>query len=70
MEGLYIPKPGVLLDLAKQLDNFKTALPGPKAGNPKSGDRHGAKDKTPKKIRPGDTGDTLKKHHKSHKEKS
>ena len=70
MGGLYVPEPGVLLDLAEQLDNIRTALPRPKAGNPKSGDRHGAKDETSKKIRLGDTGGTLKKHHKSHKEKS
>ena len=70
MGGLYIPKPGVLLALAKQLDNLRMALPGPKASNPKSGDEHGTKDETPKKIKPGDTGDTLKKHQKSHEEKS
>ena len=70
MGGLYVPKPGVLLDLTEQLDNLRTALPGPKAGNSESGDRHGAKDKTPKKIRLGDTRDGLKKHHKSRKEKS
>ena len=66
MGGLYVPEPGVLLDLAEQLDSIRTALPRPKAGNPESGDRHGAKDETPKKIRVGDTRDTLKKHHKSH----
>ena len=70
MGGLYIPKPGVLLDLAEQLYSLRTASPRPKASNPKSGGIHGAKDKTPKKIRPGDTGDTPKKHHKSHEEKS
>ena len=70
MEGLYIPKPGVLLDLAKQLDNLRMVSSTPKVGNPKSGEKHGAKDKTPKKIRPGDTGETLRKHHKSCKEKS
>ena len=70
MGGLYVPKPGVLLDLAEQLDNIRTALPRPKAGNPESGDRHSAKDETPKKIRLGDTGDTLKKHHKSCEERS
>ena len=70
MGGLYVPKPGVLLDLAKQLDNLRTASATPKASNPKSGDRHGAKDETPKKIRPGDTGDNPKKHHKSSEEKS
>ena len=60
----------MLLDLAEQLDSLRTVSPGPKASNTESGDRHGAKDKTPKKIRPGDAGDTPKKHHKSHKEKS
>ena len=70
MGGLYVPKPVVLLDLAKQLDNLRTASPGPKVSDPKSGDKHGAKDKTPKKIKPGDTGDIPKKHHKSHKNKS
>ena len=70
MEGLYVPEPGVLLDLAEQLDNFRTVSPTSKASNPESGDRHGAKDKTPKKIRPGDTRETSKKHHKSCEEKS
>ena len=69
MEGLYIPKPGVLLALANQLDNLRMAPPGPKASNPKSGDGHGTKDETSMKIKLGD-GDTPKKHHKSHEEKS
>ena len=51
--------------LANQLENL-----GPKASNPESGDGHGTKDKTPKKIKLADTRDTPKKHHKSHKEKS
>ena len=70
MGGLYVPKPGVLLDLAKQLDSLRTASPRPKVSDPKAGDKHGAKEETPKKIKSGDTGDTPKKHHKSHKEKS
>ena len=69
MEDLYVPAPGVLLALANQLDNLRTALPRPKASNPGSGDRHGTKDETPKKIKLGDE-DTPKKHHKSCKEKS
>ena len=60
----------MLLDLAEQLDNIRTALPRPKAGNLESGDRHGAKDETPKKNRLGDTRDALKKHDKSREEKS
>ena len=70
MEGLYVPKPEVLLDLAEQLDNLRMVSPTPKASNPESGDKHGAKDETPKRIRPGDTGETLRKHHKSREEKS
>ena len=70
MGGLYIPKSGVLLALADQLDNLRTVPPRPKASNPESGDGHGTKDETPKKIKLGDTGDTPKKHHKSHEEKS
>ena len=70
MGGLYVPKPGVLLALANQLDNLRTAPPRPKASNPKSGDRYGTKDETPKKIKLGDTRNTLKKHHKSQEEKS
>ena len=69
MGGLYIPKPGVLLDLAKQLDSLRTASPRPKVNDPESGDKHGVKDETPKKIKPIDTEDTPKKHHKSHNEK-
>ena len=70
MEGLYVLKPGVLLDLAEQLDNLRMMSPTPTASNPKSGEKHGAKDETPRKIRPGDTGETLRKHHKSCEEKS
>ena len=65
MGGLYVPEPGVLLDLAKQLDSLRTVSPRPKVNDPKSEDKHGTKDETPKKIKPGDTRDTLKKHHKS-----
>ena len=69
MGGLYVPEPGVLLNLAEQLDSLRTASPGPKANDPKSEDKHGTKDETSKKIKPGDTGNTPKKHHKSHEEK-
>ena len=70
MEGLYVPKPAVLLALADQLENLRAVSPGPKTSNPESGDGHGTKDKTPKKVKPADTGDTTRKHHKSHEEKS
>ena len=36
MGGLYVPKPGVLLALAEQLDNLRMAPPRPKASNPAS----------------------------------
>ena len=70
MGGLYVPEPGVLLDLAEQLDSLRTASPRLKASDSKAGDKHGAKEETPKKIKSGDTRDTPKKHHKSHEEKS
>ena len=59
--------PRVLLALANQLENLRMVPPRPKASNPELGDRHGIKDETPKKIKPADTGDTPRKHHKSHK---
>ena len=70
MEGLYIPKPTVLLALADQLENLRAVPPEPKVSNPESKDGHGTKDKTPKKVKPADTRDTPRKHHKSHEEKS
>ena len=70
MEGLYVPEPAVLLAFADQLENLRTVPPRPKASNPKSGDGHGTKDKTPKEIKPADTGDTPRKHHKSCEEKN
>ena len=70
MEGLHVPEPRVLLALADQLENLRMVPPGPKASNPESGDRHGTKDVTPKKIKLAGTGDTPRKHHKSCKEKS
>ena len=70
MEGLYVPEPTVLLTLADQLENLRTVPPGHKASNPESGDGHGTKNETPKKIKLADTRDTPRKHHKSHEEKS
>ena len=70
MEGLYIPKPAVLLALADQLENLRAVPPWPKASNLESGDGHGTKDKTPKKVKLADTRDTPKKYHKSSEEKS
>ena len=37
MEGLYIPEPGVLLDLTEQLDNLRTAPPHPRLVIPSQG---------------------------------
>ena len=70
MEGLYVPEPAVLLALADQLENLRKVPPRPKASNPESGDGHGTKNKTPKKIKLADTRETPRKHHKSHEEKS
>ena len=70
MGGLYVPEPAVLLALADQLDNLRAAPPEPKVGNPESREGDGTKDETPKKVKPVDTGDTPRKHHKSCEEKS
>ena len=70
MEGLCIPKPTVLLSLADQLENLRAVPPEPRISNLESQDGHGTKDKTPKKVKLVDTRDTLRKHHKSHEEKS
>ena len=70
MEGLYIPKPAVLLALADQLENLRAVPPKPKVSNLESKGGHGTKDETPKKVKLADTGDTPRKHHKSHEEKS
>ena len=70
MEGLYVPKPVVLLALANQLENLRAVPPRPKVSNLESRDGHGTKDETPKKVKLVDTGDTPRKHHKSCKEKS
>ena len=66
MEGLCIPKPMVLLSLADQLENLRAVPPEPKVSKPESQDGHSTKDKTPK-VKLVDTGDTPRKHHKSHK---
>ena len=55
MEGLYVPKPAVLLALADQLENLRAVPPEPKVSNPESKDGHGTKDETPKKVKPVDT---------------
>ena len=60
----------MLLDIAEQLDSLRTVSPQPKGSAPKLGDKHGAKDKTPKKGKLGNTENTPKKQQKSHKEKS
>ena len=70
MEGLCIPKPAMLLALANQLENLRAVPPEPKVSNPESQEGHGTKDETPKKVKLVDTGDTLRKHHKSCEEKS
>ena len=59
----------MLLDIAKQLDSLRTLSHQPKGSAPELGDKHGAKDKTPKKGKLGNTEDTPKKK-KSHEEKS
>ena len=64
-----MPKPAVLLALADQLDNLRVAPPKPNdASGSWEGD--GTKEETPKKVKPVETGDIPRKHHRSHEEKS
>ena len=70
MGGLHIPKPAVLLALADQLDNLRAAPPEPKEVNPEFQEGDGTKDETLKKVKPVETGDIPRKHHRSHEEKS
>ena len=65
MGGLHVPKPAVLLALADQLDNLRAAPPKPKVGNLESQEGDGTKDETPKKVKPVETGDIPRKHHRS-----
>ena len=69
MGGLYVPKPAVLLALANQLENLRTAAaapppppppPEPKASNPEYKEGDSTKDEIPKKVKPVDTGDIPK----------
>ena len=64
------PSPQCCWPWLDQLENLRAVPPGPKASDPESGDGHGTKDETPKKINPADTGDIPRKHHKSCEEKS
>ena len=70
MRDLHIPKPAVLLTLANQLDNLRAAPPKPKEVIPESQEEDGTKDETLKKVKPVETGDIPRKHHRSHEEKS
>ena len=70
MRDLHIPKPAVLLTLADQLDNLRAAPPEAKEVILESQEGDGAKDETPKKVKPVETGDIPRKHHRSHEEKS
>ena len=70
MRDLHVPKPAVLLALADQLDNLRAAPPEPKEVIPESQEGNSTKDETPKKVKPVETGDIPKKHHRSCEEKS
>ena len=70
MRDLHIPEPAVLLTLADQLDNLRAAPPKPKEVIPESREGDGTKDETLKKVKPVETGDIPRKHHRSREEKS
>ena len=58
------------MTLADQLDNLRAAPPEFKEAILDSREGDGAKDETPKKVKPVETGDIPRKHHRSHEEKS
>ena len=70
MRDLLIPEPVVLLTLADQLDNLRAAPPEPREAILESREGDGTRDETPKKVKPVETGDIPRKHHRSHEEKS
>ena len=70
MRDLHMPKPAVLLTLADQLDNLRAAPPEPREVIPESQEGDGTKDETLKKVKPVETGDIPRKHHRSCEEKS
>ena len=68
MGDLHVPELQVLVDIAEQLDSFRTGSPQPEESVSRLGDKDGTKDETSRKTKPGSTEDTLRKH-RSHKEK-
>ena len=70
IRDLIIPKPVVLLSLAKQLDNLRAAPPEPRKAIPEPCEEESTREETPKKAKSAKTGDPPRRHHKSHEEKS
>ena len=70
IRDLIIPKPVVLLSLAKQLDNLRAVPPEPREAIPESHEEEGTREETLKKAKSAETGDPPRRHHKSRKEKS
>ena len=70
IRDLVIPKPAVLLSLAKQLDNLRAAPPEPREAIPESREEESTREETPKKAKLAETGDPPRRHHKSREEKS
>ena len=65
-----MPEPAVLLALTDQLDNLRVAPPKPKEANSEPREGDGTKEETPKNVKPVETGDIPRKHHRSCEEKS
>ena len=70
VRDLHVPEPAVLLTLADQLDNLRAAPPQPRGIVPESQEGDGTRDETLKKVKPAETGDIPRKHHRSCEEKS
>ena len=65
MRDLHVPKPAVLLTLADQLDNLRAAPPRAQGGLSRSPKREMVLKMTLKKVKPVETGDIPRKHHRS-----
>ena len=70
IRNLIIPKPVVLLSLADQLDDLKVAPTEPSEAVLEPHEEKDTKEETPKKVKPAETEDPPRRHHKSREEKS
>ena len=69
IRNLVVPEPAVLLSLADLLDDLKATPTEPSEAIPEPCEEEGTKEETLKKAKSAETGDPLRRHHRSHEEK-